>query len=313
MLAQDGRGRQDKKETKVQMILLIDANFIGHTVRHTMGDLSYHDVPTGVVFGFLSRVLALGFQFQTNNMIFAWDSPISKRKKMDAGYKAQRRQKMDEEELEALYAAFKQFDALHKRLLPSMGFANSFKVKGYEADDIMAQIAARARHVGKRAMMVTADNDMYQCLAPGVAMYNPTTKTKTTAKEFVNTRGITPREWAMVKAIAGCPSDNVIGVPRVGEKTAIRQLKEELDPLSCAAKSIQTCWDVIVANKALVTLPFPGLPLLRLRKNQFSKHGLVSVCKEYGLKRAMAQGDKWAQFFEGDFFPSAHQHRKRKA
>lgn len=295
------------------MMLLIDANFIGHTVRYTMGDLSHQDLPTGVVFGFLSRILALGFQFQTNNMIFAWDSPISKRKKLYAAYKAQRRRKMDEGELESLHTAFKQFDALHKRLLPSIGFANSFKVKGYEADDIMAQIAARTHCIGKRALMVTADNDMYQCLAHGVAMYNPTTKTKTTARDFTAARGVTPNQWARVKAIAGCSSDNVKGVVRVGEKTAIRYLREELDPSSQAAKKIDAYWDLIVTNKALVSLPFPGLPLLRFRKNRFSKAGLVSVCKEYGLERTLSQVDRWAKFFEGDFSPSAHQHRRRKA
>lgn len=292
------------------MILLIDANFIGHTVRHTMGSLSHLDAPTGVVFGFLSRILALGFQFQTNNMIFAWDSRSSKRKKLDIGYKAQRRRSMDEEQLEALQAAFLQFDALHKRLLRRVGFANTLKVKGYEADDIMAQIAARAIHTSKRVLMVTADNDMCQCLGRGVAMYNPTTKNKTTAKDFEEERGLTVGDWPRVKAIAGCASDNVIGVRGVGEKTAIKYLKGELAPESSAAKSIDASWDKIIANRALVSLPFPGLPLLQLRKNRFSKAGLISVCEEYGLKRALSQIDKWSRFFEGNFAATAH-HNKR--
>lgn len=282
--------------------LVIDSNYIAHQARYTMGDLGVDSIPTGVVFGFLSRVLSLGQMFSTNDFVFCWDSRSSKRKSMCLEYKSKRHKDLSDEERENMLLAFKQFTLLRKRILPSIGFNNVHVQRGYEADDIIARLVLHSKGT---FVVVTADEDMLQILRGNVRIWNPSRKVMTTQASFKETYGISPVEWAQVKSIAGCGSDNVKGIFRVGEKTAASYLRGELKQTSVAYKAIVSPEGKGIArrNAPLVTLPLHGTHTPKRLENSFSMKRLVRVCHEYGFASFLEEDrkDQWRQFFAGHF------------
>ena len=118
--------------------LLIDCHYLGHQARYTHKGLkSKEGKPTGVLFGFLSRVLSLCFLFETNDVIFCWDSSKSIRKIRYDWYK--KKPPLSPEDMNDLQEAREQFTILRKRILPAIGFKNNIMYPGREADDVMLQ------------------------------------------------------------------------------------------------------------------------------------------------------------------------------
>jgi len=256
--------------------LIIDASYIGYQARYTMGDLSHDDLPTGVLFGFLSRILSLGLQFGTNDISFCWDSKHSLRKDIFSGYKKKER---TDEEWEEIGLMKDQFKILRQKVLPKLGFKNHFIQSGYECDDIMASIVFQK--LGEW-ILVTGDEDLFQCLRPNCKVYSPSKKIMMTQRRFMEEKGITPRAWVKVKQIAGCKSDAVLGIVGVGEKKAIQYLTRSMKPGKILDK-INDGKKLIKRNQKLVELPFPGTEEVTFQPNIFSMKGLKKVCKHFGF------------------------------
>jgi len=298
MLEQDRNESQVESKGQIRMMLLIDSHYLGYQALYTQEGLSYHDIQTGVLYGFLARVLSLGQFFKTNNLIFCWDSKTSLRKKAFEGYKQKRQDNRTEEQKEKIRIAHKQFTLLRREILPAMGFRNCFVQKGLEADDIIAKTAEV--ELGDK-IIVSADADFYQCLAPNLRIWNPTTKRMMTLRKFSDNYGITPKQWIMVKQIAGCDSDSVPGVRGIGEGFAISYIQRTLPVHTKRYKSIKENKETITRNAGLVTLPHPKTKRQRIQATTFSSSGFKHVCKKYGFYSFLQpeQYKAWSVFMSG--------------
>src|SRR4051812_47299427 len=152
--------------------------------------------------------------------LVVWDAGMSGRKEVYEEYKAQRDSKPD------LLA--EQWPYMQP-LVDAFGYEN-VRVDGYEADDVIATVAHRAREQGYEVMVVTGDRDLFQLIEPGVrvmATSRGITETKVYDREAVVDRyGIAPELIPDFVGLKGDTSDNIPGVPGIGEKTASQLLQE---------------------------------------------------------------------------------------
>ena len=264
-------------------IILIDANSIGARAVFTVGNLSFQEMPTGVIYGFLKEVQRIFEEFKTNRICFFWDAKASLRKLFFPNYKVKRSDNRTQREKDVWIVAHEQYDLLRDEILPSIGWKNQFYADGFEADDLLAQAVSQLPW-NEKLIMVTTDEDMYQCLQ-ACDIYNQASKKVITTKTFEDKYGIKPERWAEVKSIAGCKSDEVPGIVGVGEKTAIKFLNGELKRTTKAYQNI-VCPNgtaIIHRNRQLVTLPFKDTPTLRFQKNELSLDNFVQICEKYGM------------------------------
>ena len=278
--------------------LIIDSPYLCYQAFYTMGKFSHEDKATGVIYGFLMRLLALGEKFKTNDIVFGWDSKISLRKRKHDFYKSKRKER-NAEKAEEMSTLYDQFDALRIDLLPLMGFNNNYIFGGYESDDIIGRIVQDS--VG-RFVVVAGDEDLYQLLY-NCRVYNPSKKILLSAKGFTREYGIDPHEWVRVKQIAGCTSDSVPGVPGVGEKTAIKYIRGELASKLKTFKAIESeeGKEAIARNFWLVKLPLPTTPPIQKVSDHLSIDGFRQVCLANGFDSFLQEEKRWNDFFQGRF------------
>jgi len=264
--------------------LILDCNYLCHRAKHVMGSLEFLDTATGVIYGFLRDVITLQERYNTKHIIFTWDYGRGIRQTINPEYKAKRREKeFTEEELEFENAFRKQMDLLRTEYLKEIGFRNILFQKGYEADDVIASVCSNLPH-GDYGVIISADHDLFQLLSPTVCMYVPQSNKRMTKDGFIKEFNIKPKQWAKVKALAGCSSDNVIGIKGVGEKTAIKYMTNNLNPKTIAYKKISKSKDELLKrNLPLVQLPFEGTNTFKLKKDIISKDGWKAVCERLGF------------------------------
>jgi DNA polymerase-1 len=279
------------------MIILIDANSICHAAKHSMGDLSWEEKKVGVIFGFLRQLLSLAKKFESNRFIFAWDTRSSVRSQFYPGYKGRRKKDKTPEEKELDNIAYDQFNILRDEVLPEIGFLNSFWQEGYEADDVIASIV----HCNKKEkiVIISTDEDLYQLLSENVTMYSIRKKQEYTLHNLWKDCHIPPQDWADVKAIAGCSSDDVPGIVGVGEKTACKYLNRQLSVIHKTYRSIKEGKELIERNLKLVTLPYPGTDKIVIKEdNKLSLNGFLNVCNRYGFASFMYKDNlnQWKEY-----------------
>jgi 5'-3' exonuclease len=219
-------------------------------------------------------------------MVFAFEHPINNRKEIFPAYKAKRHSKeLPPEEFQCLMDFKNQVQQLQKLYLRNIGFRNVFNCEGYESDDILAVLARDISAQGDDAIMITGDNDMLQCINEHVSIYHPTERALKDLGWFQTKFGFHPNKWAMVKAIAGCTTDEVPGIPRVGEKTAIKYVQGRLPTDSNAYRAIKSregC-AIVRRNRVLVELPMIGCPSFDLQEDEISRAGWIRTCDALGM------------------------------
>ncbi|MCX5909712.1 MAG: DNA polymerase I, partial [Deltaproteobacteria bacterium] len=99
-------------------------------------------------------------------------------------------------------------------------------IKGFEADDIIGTLARNAEHEGTLAFLVSADKDFMQLVSSQVTLYDPMKEKKFGIPEVVERFGVPPEKVIEVMGLSGDTSDNIPGVPGIGEKTAARLIEE---------------------------------------------------------------------------------------
>ncbi len=120
---------------------------------------------------------------------------------------------------------------LLKEILKKMNVA-VFEMEGYEADDILGSLAARCEKDGLAPVIISGDRDLLQTATEVTEVRIPKTKGFGTevenyfAKDVIEKYSVTPKEFIEVKALMGDSSDNVPGVPSIGEKTAIKIISQ---------------------------------------------------------------------------------------
>src|SRR4051812_14119502 len=153
-------------------------------------------------------------------VVVAWDAGYSGREVTYDLYKAQRKPRPD--------LLREQWPHLMP-LVEAFGYTN-VKVEGFEADDVIASLVKQAREQGIEVMVVTGDRDAYQLVTEGVRVMSTSrgiTETKIYDRAAVEERyGVPPELICDLMGLRGDTSDNIPGVPGVGEKTATQLLQQ---------------------------------------------------------------------------------------
>ncbi len=151
---------------------------------------------------------------------------------------------------------------------------------GYEADDLIAQ-ACQQLPEEDQIVIVSNDQDLYQLLSDRVSIFKKGDYYR--ADHFWNDYDIEPAMWPRIKAVAGCSSDNIKGVRRIGVATAVKYVKGVLNQGVCSEK-IAESQNLIDENLKLVELPFEGTPRVQLTKDKIDLKEWQEVCNELGLE-----------------------------
>jgi DNA polymerase I len=185
-------------------------SFIGRPLINSKGE------NTGAIFGFVTMLMKVLNEERPEHIAVVFDTPEPTfRHKRYPEYKATR-DKMPEDMAYQLPRL--------KEVARAFG-APILEVPGYEADDVIGTLARRAEAAGMLTFMVTSDKDFMQLVSDRIKMYRPG-KSGTDAEivdaEGVKAKfGVPPEKVVEVLGLAGDTSDNVPGVPGIGEKTAI--------------------------------------------------------------------------------------------
>jgi DNA polymerase-1 len=172
--------------------------------------------PTNAIFGFASMLVKILTEHGQRPTIVVWDAGNSGRKEVYAEYKANRSRRPDL--LREQWPAF-------EPLVDAFGYRN-VSVEGFEADDVIATLAQRAREQGIHTTIVTGDRDAFQLidddgLVSIMATSRGITDTTTYDRQAVIDRyGLAPELIPDFYGLKGDTSDNIPGVPGIGDKTA---------------------------------------------------------------------------------------------
>jgi DNA polymerase-1 len=176
--------------------------------------------PTNAIFGFASMLVKLLTEYGSKPTIVVWDAGASGRKEVYPEYKGDRPSRPD-----LLREQFPHFTPL----VEAFGYMN-VSCEGYEADDVIATLAKRAREHGTEVMIVTGDRDSFQLIEDGVrvmATGRGITDTKIyDGQAVVDRYGIPPLSIPDFYGLKGDTSDNIPGVPGIGDKTAATLLQQ---------------------------------------------------------------------------------------
>jgi len=202
--------------------MLIDGNSLVHRAFHAIPPLSTSTgLPTNAVYGFTSMLLKLLAKERPGRIAVAFDIGKTTFRHNDYDqYKAHRSPTPDDLRL--------QFPIV-KEVLHAMRI-KTFECRGYEADDLIGTLSAKAEHAGLKTLIVTGDRDTLQLVSP-LTRVLLTKKGISELDEYDEGKiwdryGITPRQYVDLKGMTGDPSDNVPGILGIGEKTATRLLRE---------------------------------------------------------------------------------------
>ena len=265
--------------------LVFDISYLAHRAESTTGSLSLDGIPTGVLFGVLRDILGYRGMFDTPQLAFCFDSASSLRRQRFPFYKSSRNSSPDTSL--ACQVSSLQFD-----ILPKLGYKNIFSWEGYEADDIIACVTHNvASSPSDKAVIISEDKDLYQLLKTDrVWMWKPRAKRAYTEENLKSDFNVTPAQWPIVKAIAGCPTDEIPGVKGVGELTASRFITSQLKEKSKAFKAIEYAVPLWARNRILVDLPYEGCPPCFLRSDDgISKESWRKVLNALRMKSLIRQ------------------------
>jgi DNA polymerase-1 len=176
------------------------------------------------------------------------------------------------------------------------------RVDGFEADDIIGTLAKRAADDGYDCLICSKDKDLLQLLDEHISMYDIKTDTLTDVKAMVEKKGVTPEQFIDCLALQGDTSDNIPGIPGVGEYYAVKWIKQygSLDNLYAhadelkgkKAENLRENKELAYQSKKLVTIDC-NVPLDidygDLKHSEFNEAKLKEIFTELGFNRLLAQ------------------------
>ncbi|MBM4437313.1 MAG: DNA polymerase I [Actinobacteria bacterium] len=207
-------------------LMVLDAPSLLHRAYHAVPAhfTSATGEPTNAVYGFVATLFRLVGELEPDYAAAAFDLPgdTFRHGKYDA-YKANRP--------EADASLIVQFDRA-RQVLEALGIPR-YELAGYEADDFLGTLARQAEAAGLDTYLVTGDRDAYQLISPHVWVLSSNPRTGDPVLHDAATLrerwGIRPEQVADFKGLVGDPSDNIPGVPGIGEKTAAALLQAHGD------------------------------------------------------------------------------------
>jgi DNA polymerase I len=168
-------------------------------------------LPTNAVYGFVRMLLKLLKDAHPARLAIVFDSPKKTfRDDLFESYKANRTSPPNDLVVQIPY--------IHRAVEAFR--IKSLMLEGYEADDLIGTLAARAARLKIETVIVTADKDFMQMVGPKVTLWDTMRDRRTGAREVRERLGVEPRAVVDLMALMGDAIDNVKGVPGVGEKTA---------------------------------------------------------------------------------------------
>jgi DNA polymerase I len=251
--------------------------------------------PTNAIYGLASMLVKIIDEHHPQGVVVAWDAGYSGREQTYDLYKAQRKPRPD--------LLREQWPHLMP-LVEAFGYTN-VKVDGYEADDVIASLVKQAREEGIEVMVVTGDRDAYQLVADGVRVMSTSrgiTETKIYDREAVIERyGVPPELICDLMGLRGDTSDNIPGVPGIGEKTATQLLQqfgsleavlENVDQISGAKRKQNLTEHAEDArlSKQLATLQYDidtGVDLGEAMSSEPDRGALRDFMREFELRAVM--------------------------
>lgn len=203
-----------------QHIYLIDGTSVCYRAYYAIGELSASDgTPTNAVYGFVNILRKLIKEYRPGMMAVVFDmkAPTVKHKKYEE-YKAHRKPMPDD---------------LGDQIPKIKEIVDAYRIpmcqlEGYEADDIIATLAERAKKKGIRVTIVTSDKDALQLVGEDVEVLSPGTAGDKIygISEVREKYGVTPEHMVDLMALTGDASDNIPGVKGIGRVAAGKLLKE---------------------------------------------------------------------------------------
>ncbi len=214
-------------------LYLIDGHAYIHRAFHALPPLTTsRGEPVGAVYGFVRMILKIMRDQKPDYMAVCFDTPAPTfRHQAFADYKATRKE-MDDN--------LKPQIPLAMESIKAMGMAN-FAMDGYEADDLIAHMTREGRKKGCEVVIVSGDKDALQLVGPGVGVLNEGKNILFDAEKVKEKWGVLPHQIPDIFALMGDHSDNVPGVPGIGEKTAVKLISEygSLEKLLASASQVK--------------------------------------------------------------------------
>ena len=244
-------------------IVLIDGHSILNRAFYGVPDLTNSEgLHTNAIYGFLNIMFKILEEEKPEYLTVAFDvhAPTF-RHEMFADYKGTRKPMMEE---------LRQQVPVMKEVLKAMG-VKTIEQAGLEADDLLGTLSKRCENLGMDVSIISGDRDLLQLATEKVKVRIPKTKGgKTEVEDYYATDvkaryEVTPKEFIDLKALMGDTSDNIPGVPSVGEKTATKIIVEygsienafahveEIKPPR-ASKALQEHYDLAQLSKVLATI-----------------------------------------------------------
>ncbi|WP_253784880.1 DNA polymerase I [Nocardia amikacinitolerans] len=236
-------------------LLLLDGHSLAYRAFFALPAENFKTVTgqtTNAVYGFTAMLINLLRDEKPTHVAAAFDvSRKTFRTEAYPEYKANRSQTPDE---------FRGQVELTKDVLGALGIP-VMAIDGFEADDVIATITTQARAEGFRVLIVTGDRDSIQLVDDEVTVLYPrkgvSDLTRFTPDEVMAKYGLTPNQYPDYAALRGDPSDNLPGIPGVGEKTAAKWIREYGDLATLVEKVDQVkgkVGDALRANLSSVVL-----------------------------------------------------------
>ena len=254
----------NRRSLKSMSLLLIDGHYYLYRSFFAIRGLTNSSgEPTNAIYGFLKAVRKMVADLKPDLGAVIWDRGLAvRRTTLQAAYKQQR----PEMPLE-----MRSQERWLQTNVPLIGFA-SLSMPNTEADDLIASYARKAVEDGRDVVIATNDKDLLQLTSERVSIYS-TAKADTGSNGFAllgpkkieEKWGVEPRRIAEILALTGDSSDNIPGVPGVGEKTAAQLIRsyetvenllarlETVQPEKLRQK-LQAAKDLIEANRRMVAL-----------------------------------------------------------
>lgn len=220
--------------SKAQTLYLIDGHAQLYRAYHAIRPGTMHaadrHTPTNAVFGFANMIRSLRSRFKPDHLAAIFDphGPV----KREAQYEEYRAK------LGPAFEGYKsQRDVMPDDLRPQIDLAfelcqaygiPSFQIEGYEADDVLGTLAMLAAKAGLRAVIVTGDKDLLQLVndTTGIGVYDPMKDIHYDEDTVLTLKGVKPVQIIDWLGFRGDSTDNIPGVPGVGDQTAIKLLAE---------------------------------------------------------------------------------------
>ena len=297
--------------------VFIDFSYLAHRAFHAMETLAYEDLGTGVIYGFFEQLRTVCFdtRIKSNRVGLFVDSKQSYRKRLFPAYKQKRHEEKTPEEMAQSQELHRQMNLLIEAL-PGMGFP-VYMQTGLESDDLIAKVGHRECFGGdvlQRGVMVTADGDLWQAITAFVSWFDPGRNVWLDAEGFRAKKAVWPCQWAGVKALCGCHSDGVPGIPGVGEITAIGYINGTAKRKGKRFDDIESPIGlaIIKRNLELVTLPHPKTRPFKLREPAYNPAAFFAFCEAHGVASYL-EGKRWVwdAFFAGQMDGNRVQARRR--